>query len=137
MSQLTQEQLIQALQLYQSNCVDSFFGAKCWTILATAPDDSLQYWAMDCWPDFFDRQKQTARCRIWIMPDEPIENPVIRVIETAKYRDVTIQLLCTHEADETTREFLKLGGAFAIVAQMKETYPILYLASHKMKWGDA
>lgn len=135
--ELSEEQLLQAIQLHQAKCVETFFEHQCWTILATGPDGNLKNWAMDCWPDFFDRRRQTARCRIWVRPDEPIENPLIRVIETAKFRDVTIQLLCCHGPDETTREFKKLGGAFAVVAQMKETYPILFLGSHQMKWGDA
>lgn len=137
MKALTDAELLGALKLYAPRCLDHFGSNEYWTILATGSDEQLQRWAMDFWPDFFDRRKQTARCRVWNLPDEPVEAAMMRCVESAKRFDVTIQLLCTHDVDQSTKQVRDLGGVFVEIADMRETYPILCLGSHGQKWGDA
>lgn len=120
---------------HRDQCVNEFGDSKCWTILASGPDDNLQAWAFACWPDFFDRRKQTCRCRLWVMPDEPEEAAVIRAVGAAKIHDVTIQLLCCGDPIEESAETHDIGGGASVtVRDIEETYPVIYCGSHGMKW---
>lgn len=104
----------QVLQ-YRKQCIRDFGeDMRCWTILATAPDDNLYSWIFQCAPDVFDRRKKTLRCRLWINEKESDQAVVLRTVKAAKLHDVTIQLLC--------------------IQSVNETYPIIHLASHKLKW---
>lgn len=104
----------QVLQ-YKKQCIRDFGeNMRCWTILASAPDDNLSSWVFACAPDFLDRRKQTLRCRLWINHKESDQAVVSRTVNAAKIHDVTIQLLC--------------------IQRTNETYPIIHLGSHKLKW---
>lgn len=120
---------------HREQCVNEFGGSKCWTILASGPDDKLQAWAFACRPDFFDRRKQTCRCRLWVMPGEPEEAAVIRAVGAAKIHDVTIQLLCCGKTIEESAETHDLGGGASVtVRDVDETCPVIHCGSHGMKW---
>lgn len=123
------------LQRNRDQCVNAFGDSKCWTILATGPDDNLQQWAFGCWPDFFDRRRQTCRCRLWVHPGEPDEAVVMRAVGAARIHDVTIQLLCCGKPNAKSAETHSLGGGASVTVQdVNETYPVIWRGSHGMKW---
>lgn len=120
---------------HREQCVSAFGDSKYWTILATGADESLPAWGFACWPDFFDRRRQTCRCRLWVSPGEPEEAAVMRAVGAARIHDVTIQLLCHGTPIAESAETHSLGGGASVtVRDVKETYPVIYCGSHGMKW---
>lgn len=106
------------------------------SFLATAPEPQLMAWQQDVmgFIELFDRHGQTVRCRAHAGPDfmdlgqwqkdldagvacgiETAEKQLTRAVEVARQHDVTIQRL-VNERDQP------------------EEYPVMFLASHGMKW---
>jgi len=84
------------------------------TFLATAPEPNLEAWHADNFiVDIFDRRGQTLRCRAIDGGDRGVKI-YERAAATAKEHDVTIQDL--------------------VGAGDSETYPVVNLGSHEMKW---
>jgi hypothetical protein len=110
-----------------------------WGMLATGTDEALYRWALDVYADVLDRRAcrdlYTDRCRLFVWPDT--EARILeRAIAVAKQGDVTLQLLCVHEAIPESAETHDLaGGGSVTIHQLRETYPVLHLASHGMRWG--
>jgi hypothetical protein len=102
------------------------------TFLATGPESNLMAWQQRVmgWVELFDRRAQTVRCRVhgidfmdlsnpdWGKPRgrEEMEKQLSDAVECAITDDVTVQ---------------RLDGAAST-----ETYPVLHLGSHGMKWPD-
>lgn len=113
-------------------------GSKSIGLLVTGEDDARQEWAFDIWPEVIDCRKKTTRCRLWLMDDDDPREVLGRVAQAARTRNVTVQLLCLHETIESERESHDLGsGASVSVAPIRETFPVLHLATSGKRWGKA
>jgi len=107
------------------------------TFLVTGPEEALMAWQLEAMAsvELFDRRGQTVRCRAHAGPPfmdleqwqreidagtkqtmDRAEKLLAEAVELAKANDVTVQRL---DYDAATRT---------------ETYPVLALASHGMKW---
>jgi len=85
--------------------------------------------------EMLERRGRTYRLRRWCERGEEART-LARLAEQAKVADVTLQLLCVHEPDESTREHHDLGsGASVSIASHRETYPVVWLNSKGEKWG--
>ncbi len=101
------------------------------SFLVTGPEASLMAWQQDAMKsiELFDRRGQTVRCRVhgvdfldldsphWGQRREPeeMQRQLDFAVDLAKKHDVTVQ---------------RLDGAGD-----SEMHPVLYLASHGMKWA--
>lgn len=104
-------------------------------LLVTGDDIEVQEWLLDAWPDVLDRRGHTTRCRVFFRAGETTpEAALAPAIAAARERDVTLQLLCTHERLPETRRELSIGEARAVVHDLRETYPVLHLASDGRQW---
>jgi len=135
MPDFTDEELARLAEQARGPCKDEL------GLLVTGPDD-VQLWefSLDAAIEQFDQRGNTQRCRLWLFEEGPLAaTPVARLrraIQAAKARDVTLQLLLTHGADESTTERHNLaGGAHVAISNMRETYPVLFLASHGLRFG--
>lgn len=65
--------------------------------------------------EFFERRMRTYRVRLFLMPDESVEQCDSSLVEHAKPLNVTVQQLCDDNGSET--------------------YPVLHLAKHGQRWA--
>lgn len=103
------------------------------SFLVTGPEASLMAWQMDAMQsiELFDRREQTVRCRAHGVDYTDIDNPAWGNVPTAEalqgQLDFAVQLAKKHHVT-----IQRIDGAGA-----SETYPVLYMGPHQMRWGDS
>lgn len=102
------------------------------SFLVTGPEASLMAWQMDAmWSiELFDRRGQTVRCRAHGIDFTDLDNPDWGKTPTAEalQRQMEFAVKLAKKHNVTIQRIEGAGNS--------ETYPVLHMGQHQMRWGD-
>lgn len=111
------------------------------SFLVTGPEESLMAWQQDAMGlvELFDRRGQTVRCRAHAGPPFMDLQAWQKEIDAGKR--VTDGANAIERAEKLLTECVELAKEHDVTVQKLEykdgveSYPVLHLGTHKMKWG--
>lgn len=114
------------------------------SFLVTGPEENLMAWQWDAMGlvELFDRRGQTVRCRAHAGPPFMDFQAWQKEIDEGKHKAMRIDdPHALERAEKLLTECVELAKEHDVTVQKLEykdgveSYPVLHLGTHKMKWG--
>ena len=130
------------LDRHRKACIQQFECLRVdrWVVLVTGFESNVERWHIavrrQTTAQIFDAKGFTWRVGLLFDHGADGNECIEAAIASAIECDVTLQLLCSFDPIERSARTHNVARARVTIRNFHEEYPLVYLATHGMKWGE-